>query len=121
MLEARKCMMCKKVLKGRTDKKFCNELCRNRYNNSQRIEKNNYVRSINAALKKNRRVLQQLLPPTEKTVTVDKAMLQLMGFHFLYHTHTFTNKEGKIYSYCYEYGYLRLESDRYLIVKRIEK
>lgn len=85
------------------------------------MEQNNYVRSINAVIKKNRLVLQQLLPSTRKTVTVDKAVLELMGFHFLYHTHTFTNKEGKLYSYCYDYGYLSLESNRYLIVRRNEK
>lgn len=43
------------------------------------------------------------------------------GFQFKYHTHNYSAKNGNTYFYCYEYGYLQLENNRLLIVKRNEK
>jgi len=43
------------------------------------------------------------------------------GFNFNYFTNTYTNKKGVTYFYCYEYGYLPLENNFYLIVKRREE
>jgi hypothetical protein len=42
-----KCLACDKPLKGRTDKKFCDDYCRNNYNNQLKAAKNNVVRNIN--------------------------------------------------------------------------
>ncbi len=43
------------------------------------------------------------------------------GFDFRYHTHQYQNKKGQTYHFCYEYGYLPLEGDWVLVVKRGEK
>ena len=113
----RACTACGKAVKGRSDKKFCDDYCRNAYNNQLKADDNNYVRSINNKLRRNRRILETLLPAGEETVRVSRDKLQQQGFLLNYFTHTYINKKGNIYSFCYDYGYLPLENDWYLIVK----
>ena len=38
------CVACGKAVKGRSDKKFCDDYCRNVYNNDLKSDSNNYVR-----------------------------------------------------------------------------
>src|SRR5258705_3717205 len=89
------CLNCNKPLKGRNDKKFCDDFCRNNYNNQLKSIINNQVRDINSTLAKNRRILKGLLPETKETVTANKDKLQKLGFHFKYITHTLVTKTGK--------------------------
>lgn len=42
------------------------------------------------------------------------------GFQFKYFTHLYETKKGNIYHYCYDYGYLELENDWFLVVKEKE-
>lgn len=114
---ARSCLACSKTLRGRSDKKFCDDFCRNNYNNQLKSGDNNYVRSINNSLRRNRRILEELLPETEKMAKTTKEKLLQKGFQFKYLTHRYTNAKGNIYSFCYDYGYLPLEKDWYLLVR----
>ena len=120
-IENKNCLYCGSPLKGRADKKFCNDYCRNAYNNQLKSSSNNLVRNINNALNKNRRILEGILPETEETAKTNKEKLIRLGFQFKYLTHTYTTRSGKTYFYCYDYGYLPLENDWYLIVKRKEE
>jgi hypothetical protein len=113
------CASCGKKLQGRADKKFCNDYCRNAYNNNLKSGNSLLVRNINNALLKNRRVLEMILGNEEMTKTT-KAKLLEKGFQFKFITHNYTNKKGNVYFFCYEYGYLPLENEWYLIVKRKE-
>ena len=115
---AKNCLTCGKPLKGRTDKKFCDDYCRNGYNNQLKATDNNYVRNINNALRKNRRILEALLPDKEEMAKTTKDKLMHKEFQFKYITHTYVNKKGNTYFFCYEYGYLPLENDWFLIVRR---
>ena len=117
----KKCLTCNKPLKGRTDKKFCDDYCRNGYNNQLKAGDNNFVRNINNALRKNRRILESLLPENEEMAKANKDKLLQKEFQFKYNTHTYTNKKGNTYFFCYEYGYLPLENDWFLIVRRREE
>jgi hypothetical protein len=72
------------------------------------------MRTIDQCLKRNRRILQLLL--NEKTVSKTRtAQLQGRGFAFDYYTHTQLNRQGHLYRYCYEYGYLLLEGGKVVI------
>jgi len=115
------CLNCGKPLKGRSDKKFCDDSCRNNYNNQLKSIVNNQMRNINNVLGKNRRILESLLPETEETGKANKEKLLRLGFQFKYITDLYTTKTGKTYYYCYDYGYLPLENDWYLIVRRKEE
>ncbi len=121
--EPKTCLACGAVLRGRVDKKFCNDYCRNNYNNQQKLKsnQNSLVRNINATLLKNRKVLESILPATEETAKASKDKLLRLGFHFKYLTHLYTTKTGKTYYYCYDYGYLPLDNDWFLIVKKKEE
>ena len=119
--ETKACLQCSKTLRGRSDKKFCDDYCRNNYNNLLKSNTNNYMRNINNALSRNRRILEALLPPVHETTKTKKEKLIHEGFSFKYITHTYTTKKGSTYFYCYDFGYLPLDSDWYLIVKRKEE
>lgn len=121
--ETKKCLACGRPLKGRIDKKFCDDNCRNSYNNLQKAKGSHstYVRNINNTLLKNRKILESILPAGEETAKANKEKLQRLGFQFKYLTHSYTTKTGKTYHYCYDYGYLSLENEWYLIVKRKEE
>jgi len=115
----KKCLACDKKLSGRVDKKFCNDYCRNSYNNGMKSANSSIVRNINNALIKNRRILQNLLGE-EEMVKKSKEKFLAAGFQLKYMTHTYINKKGSTYFFCYEYGYLPLEHDWFLVVKRDE-
>lgn len=119
--ETKNCMACGKPLKGRVDKKFCDDYCRNNYNNQLKLSDNGVVRHINNTLAKNRRILQTFLPADKETTKTTRDQLLVKGFSFNYLTHIYTTKVGKQYFYCYDYGYLPLENDWYLIVKKKEE
>src|SRR5688500_8236601 len=117
--EVRTCLSCGKPVKGRSDKKFCDDYCRNNYNNQAKADTNNYVRNINNALRKNRHSLEEVLGTVGMTKVAKQRLLN-EGFQFKFHTHTYTTTKGSTYYFCYEYGYLLLEADLLLIVKKKE-
>jgi predicted nucleic acid-binding Zn ribbon protein len=121
--ENRICLSCSKSLKGRIDKKFCNDYCRNHYNNRQKTTGyyNHFIRLINNCLWRNRKILESILPADEETAKANRDKLHLLGFQFSYITNIYTSKTGKTYFYCYDYGYLPLGNDWFLVVKKKEE
>jgi predicted nucleic acid-binding Zn ribbon protein len=118
-MEQRFCLDCGEPLRGRADQKYCNDACRNSYNNKKLGETTNLMRNINRILKKNHAILSEL-NPGEK-ITVLKTVLDKNGFSFKYHTSTYTTKTGRIYYFCYDQGYAELEPGKYVIVRNEEK
>lgn len=116
-MENKNCINCGKPLKGRTDKKFCDDHCRNKHNNHLKSGVNNYKRKVNSALSKNRRILEDLFHQNGNVRKVKRELLIGLGFQFNYLTHTHINKKGSTYVFCYDFGYLPLERDWFLIVK----
>jgi len=114
------CLTCGKTIRGRSDKKFCDDNCRNNYNNQLKAGDNNYVRNINNALRKNRRILNELLPGEEESIRTTRETLEEQGFRFKYITHTYTNK-GKTCFFCYDYGYMPIDEEWFLIVRKREE
>jgi predicted nucleic acid-binding Zn ribbon protein len=115
------CLTCSKPVKGRVDKKFCDDYCRNNYNNQLKSVTTNLVRNINNALGKNRRILEGLLNNGEEMVKTNRDKLLQLGFQFKYFTHQYNNKKGNTYFFCYDMGYLPLDNDWFLVVKRKEE
>ncbi len=116
--ESKKCLSCEKPIQGRADKKFCDDYCRNNYNNTLNADTNNFVRNVINTLRKNRRILEDLIPEKEETGKTTKDKLLQKGFQFQFVTETYTTKKGDIYFYCFEYGYRFLESDWVMVVRR---
>lgn len=120
-LNQRDCKECGKILKGRLDKKFCDDYCRNAYNNKLNSEQNNCIRNINNILRKNRRLLSAGIDPGTIKSKCSRKALADSGFQFQYYTHQFINGKGQSYFFCYEYGYLALDEEWLLIIKREER
>ncbi|WP_156306847.1 hypothetical protein [Sphingobacterium endophyticum] len=114
------CKECGLQLRGRTDKRFCNDSCRNAFNNRINSKENNILKIINKQLKKNRKILKQFLAD-EKMYKINTHKLLTEGYSFSYHTHRITTAKGHEYIFCYEYGFLELGDDLFLIVKSSQK
>ena len=106
-------------MRGRTDKKFCDDYCRSAYNNKRLNGNDNaHIRSINNILRSNRRILQEILPESIDKVQTIRETLVGRGFQFKYFTHVQQSNDGKQLYCCYEYGYNSLDQDELLIVRQ---
>ncbi len=110
----RKCLYCGTLLNGRTDKKFCDDGCRNTYNNSVRLNDEKYLSQINYILRKNWKILKQFYKSRYNTVEVISLVCE--GFAFEYHTHG-RICDGKAYFFCYEIGYSFLNADKVEVIR----
>jgi predicted nucleic acid-binding Zn ribbon protein len=99
----RVCLDCGAKLLGRSDKKFCSDQCRNNYNNRLNRDQNNYVRNVHAQLRRNRRILSDLLDDGHHRIHRDALIAQ--GYNFTFFTHLVETKDGLRWSYCFEYGF----------------
>ena len=109
-----KCLDCGEVLRGRSDKKFCSDQCRNSYNNKMNRDETNYMKNVHNILRRNRRIIAELNP--ESRTKVHKDDLIAKGYNFTFHTNTYTTKTGQTYYFCYEHGYLSLNDDYFELV-----
>lgn len=116
MMETKKCLECNEPVKGRVDKKFCSDYCRNSYNNKVNKDSKNLIRNINNRLRKNYKVLSDI-NVTGKTKT-SRTKLYDKGFDFNFFTSIYKTKTGSVYFYVYDQGYLALENEMFLLVKR---
>lgn len=110
------CLECGDKITGRTDKKFCSDYCRNAHNNRLNKDSKNLVRNVHNRLRKNYRILEKLNP--DKKSKTNKSRLLALGFDFNYHTSIYTTKKGTVYYFVYDQGYLPLENDNYVLVKK---
>jgi predicted nucleic acid-binding Zn ribbon protein len=99
----RKCLDCGEIIRGRTDKKFCSDQCRNNFNNRLNRDTNNFVRNVHGLLRKNRRILSDLY--SENKMKVHKDALFALGYNFSFFTHVIESSDGRKFQYCFEYGF----------------
>jgi hypothetical protein len=105
-------MYCNAVIRGRSDKKFCDDFCRNSYNN--RLKSHEWVvRDINSLLRRNRRILKSIYAALGTGTPVSRETLLQQGFHFEYHTHTKKQSDRAVIYFCYEYGFSPLQKEYY--------
>ena len=110
------CLECGEKIVGREDKKFCSDSCRNTYNNKINKDSSNFMRNTNNKLRKNYRILSEL--NTEgKTKTTRSKMLS-KGFDFEFITNILHTKTGNTYYFLYDQGYLPLDNDCFILVKK---
>lgn len=116
----RSCLQCGEPIRGRTDKRFCSDACRNIYHYHANAAPINYVRNVMNALKRNRRILAELNTGPEGKTKVHREKLLERGFNFMYHTNTHRTKSGNYYVFCFEQGYSEISENWYLLVRRDE-
>lgn len=110
------CLECGEVIKGRIDKKFCSDYCRNAFNNKVNKDSKNLIRNINNRLRKNYKIITEL-NTTGKT-KVSRSKMFDKGFDFNFFTSLYKTKTGNTYFYIYDQGYLPLENELILLIKR---
>jgi hypothetical protein len=102
---------------GRADKKFCDDACRNAWNNRHRKTDPIWVKSIDQTLHRNRKLLEEMVPEDGKIRVTEKRLLD-RGFNFQYFTHQVTTRKGTTYCFVYEYGFLPLDNGYIMLVRR---
>lgn len=110
------CLECGDKMVGREDKKFCGDGCRNAYNNKMNKDHTNLMRNINNKLRKNYRVLSELNPEGKTKTTKNKLISK--GFDFDLITSVYTTKTGNTYYFVYDQGYMTVENEGYVLVKK---
>jgi len=115
-MDEKTCIECGITIKGRIDKKFCSDYCRNTYNNKVNKDQKNLIRNTNNRLRKNFKILTEL-NRSGKTKTTRSKLID-NGFDFKLCTSIYTTKSGNTYYYCYNQGYLELENNYYLLIKK---
>lgn len=115
-MEKKECLECNVLLQGRIDKKFCSDYCRNSYNNRINKDSKNLIRNINNRLRKNYKILSDL-NSTGKT-KVSRTKLYDKGFDFQFFTSIYKTKTGNLYHYIYNEGYLALENETFLLIRK---
>ena len=110
------CLECGEKIIGREDKKFCCDGCRNSYNNKINKDSTNYMRNINNKLRKNYRILCGLNVDGKSKTT--KSKLLSKGYDFEFMTNILQTKSGNTYYFVYDQGYMVLDNDFYMLVKK---
>jgi hypothetical protein len=99
------CRQCSSPLKGRSDKKFCDDRCRNLFNNlAARNRMAPGAGRIHRILQKNREILKKLYEG--RRYRVKKSQLVQMGYREQYHTHHLRQTGGKSCTCVYDYGFV---------------
>ncbi len=117
--EIRYCSYCDHVLKGRIDKKFCNDYCRNSYHFENSRINSKVIFEINRQLKKNRKILQTLLSQNQVKLDIEKEGLLIRGFNFMYYTHV-REIDGSKFFFCYDYAYKKISQNTFEISEPIQ-
>ncbi len=114
----RTCRACSDVIRGRSDKRFCDDLCRNKYHNQTRKRPalSDDARFIQRVLTRNHRSLCTLLRGRSKCLVHRDALIRI-GFVFGVHSHRQLDRSGVESIYCLDYGYRFLDDNRVLVFK----
>jgi len=104
-MEERKCPVCDKPLKGRTDKKFCDPSCKSAYHyQALQEDGRGFYARVDRQLKTNRRILKKFNKAGKATVRSEVLIAQGFDPHFF--THYWKNGKGEVYLFVYEFGFL---------------
>lgn len=76
----RLCVICDAQLVGRTDKRFCNIKCKNKYHSELRAAKNSYSTNVFKQILKNHRILAEFLGEDVDKYQISQLVLQREGF-----------------------------------------
>ncbi|MEM5567089.1 hypothetical protein WNY78_18350 [Psychroserpens sp. AS72] len=115
----KECLHCNKVLIGRTDKKFCDPQCKSGYQYQKSKEQpERFYNKVDNQLKLNRKIFKEYNKGGK--VTVRARILIEKGFNPNFFTHYWKNKQGDVYLFIYEYGFLKRDEhgiSKYIIIK----
>ncbi len=111
------CLFCSKPLKGRSDKKFCDEQCKNQYHNLAVEDGEKTYKRVLKILRKNRQVLKELLGE-QSSVVLTKEKLVARGYDPDFLTHfKEVGAAKRRYYFTFDYGYREEGDENVKVVK----
>ncbi|WMI70058.1 hypothetical protein [Mangrovimonas sp. YM274] len=114
-----KCLKCRKKLKGRSDKKFCNDHCKSAYHYRKSLEGElKFYNDVLRVLRNNRKILKLYNRAGKSTVRCEVLLKE--GFNPNFFTHYWKNGKGDVYLFVFEFGFLKRSehgNDKYVLVK----
>jgi hypothetical protein len=113
--EKRCCIFCGRELSGRSDKKFCDDNCRNNHSYKQNKYNNDVINKINKSLLYNRNILKSITKSRRKIVK--KQILVNSKFNFDMMTGVRRTQKQQEYKLVYDYAYRYINDEDVLIIK----
>lgn len=110
----RQCVICNRLLIGRSDKRFCDIACKNKYHSEVRKSLKTIQSETMKILTKNVVILSGILGREQNACIVDKLALEKWGFHFNYVSDA-ENKNGIIHYGVFHFTYRFVHNKRVLI------
>ncbi len=112
------CLHCQDSFRGRSDKKFCGDYCRNTYNNHQKAHLLTHKKTVLQRLQRNYEVLARYFPDeTSSPIRIKKQKLINEGFNWIYCTETRRSLNRIQVFGCFEFKYFLL-NDQHVIIMR---
>lgn len=116
----RYCLNCEKVITGRSDKKYCGDVCKNEHHNQNKSDFAYIEKRVKKKLKSNRDILKEILgKQTSCIVTMDFLVGKGYEIGFLTHYKDVGAKETRYY-YVFDYGFCEEDDGRLKVVKAFE-
>ncbi len=113
------CRQCGGKLTGRVDKKFCDDQCRNSFNNQNKRDDQRLILEVNRLIRKNRRILKSLCPIGKATVR--KEVLDTMQYDYRYFSSIYKSNSNQVYYVCYDYAFSPIKQQDRETGKMIDK
>jgi hypothetical protein len=113
-----KCKICNNLVKGRSDKKFCSQRCKNYYHINLRKVTAIAVKDIDIILHRNRSILLEVLGKNLLQKKVPRILLEKKKFNFKYTTHWHINSKNKTFFWVYDFGWMSFSDDEILLVRK---
>lgn len=113
--QERNCHFCGKRLYGRSDKKYCDDNCRNNHHYNVKRNDGYLIKSVNASLLRNRELLKLLCIGGRSMVK--KQLLLARGFDFCVMTSLYKTKKGTEYRMVYDYAYRFVNEDDVMLIR----
>jgi len=111
------CEECGKEIRGRSDKRFCDDVCRNNFNRKKRLAEQVIIPEealeVVRAIKKNYRLLKSVAEGDYTLLPEGLPALLRKGFNPNYFT-SIRHIDGDLYRFCFDCGFA-IEEDRIIL------
>ena len=112
------CVFCGRELVGRSDKRFCDDACRNNYGYQRNKSGNVAINRVNKSLLHNRNVLKSIAKCGRKVVK--RQFLVEKDFDFEVITGIYKTYKDQEYMMLYDYAYKYVNDEDVLVFKYFE-
>lgn len=112
------CLACQGELRGRIDKKYCDQNCRNAYHNDRYRNQNKHLHLVNKNLSKNHRILEELA--LNEVNEISLPVLKAMGFQLSYFTSMVNDEQEGLLFFIYDMCYQQFGNEIVIKVREID-